>query len=352
MTTTRKYKNNTITQFTDNRFIIRGGGYHSMKMVKLYTVWFLLLAFMAFLLYANNDLIKDIAFPLGISIIGGIPAINYASRYGHKISINQKRIFIEHYAGDKPKKTFKRTDVKSMICTVKEDQYLITIFNIKNEEIQFTIKDKRKRNPVPYIVKNLNLKKTHTSTNGKTVTTRYWTGNSEIKRKEREIKNIGEELEEYRSDYYTITSDKNQLTIITTNIQNTLVLDKHNRSIRFIDKKNQSRLINTDIIASINYSILESAPSQADNKVTIQLLATTIKGKTTILFRNTITEEDPSNMDILDIELDFKNLVAIMDMTTKASIDEDLDTLDLEDLENTEKIIKLKSLDKLKDSND
>lgn len=329
MESERKYITNKITQFTRNRLIIRKGGYYPVRMTALICSAALFMTLVAYLFTIENNWWQTLLYPLCLILFFGPQIIRVTSVFGQKISINNKRILIQSYQGLGSKIIFKKAHIKSMICTREGNNYHFKIWNIKNKKIEFTIANHRKRNPLDYIIGFLGVQKQHISTNKNKTTTRYWTRNLDHVREKRKIQDIGVELFDYRSDYFKISTNTNRLVINSLDEKCRIIFDKNKRTLNYINEKQQSRSINTKLIKSIQYHIRESTPEQKGYQFSILLTATTYDNQEISLLREIHTEKDPGNLDIIDIELDYKNLVAIIDMKIKSAIDEDLDILDL-----------------------
>lgn len=349
----KKYEKSKITHSTKKNMVIRKGGYFPRRLYMTAIAFGALAAFFISIFTLRTDLWFLLLFPI-ISL--GL-AVRYFYkkhiRFGEKISINKNRIIIEFYGSSNKKIQFKTVAIKSMTCIVDGQYHHFKIYKTNNSSVSFSILDTKKQDPLSEIIKFTNLEKVIETTSESEKVTRYWSRSIYLKRKQRVIEDISEKLYEYRSDYFSITSEDNNLAIdIKGFTSDEVYIDNTNSVIHYQTKNGSKGSIPFEDIRSIEKIITETEPIKSTNRIKIKLLVNLKNTKSIEIIEYRTHEAFPAEMEIIDMNKDFDNLAAIIDMNIKASIDKELETLDLDTLiDNRDKII-LDPLENTNDSND
>ncbi len=318
----KKYEKNKITQFTKNRMIIRKGGYFPKRFYLAAGFLGMLTTFFITLLIAYTHIWFLLLFPM--IVVGMLIKYYYRNyiQFGEKISINKNRIMIDLYGSELKKLQFRRDTVKSMTCIKSGLHYNFKIYQTNNSSISFSVYDEKKQDPLAAILHFTNLKKVLDTSNSKEQVLRFWSKRSHHKRKLKEIKDISEELFEYRSEYFSITSKENSLIINSkADTLNRISIGENPNQLQY-QTANSVGFIYFENITSIEKVISESSPTTTSNQITVKIIVHLKNGETIEIFNFVTHEAIPGDMDIIEIENDFGNLVAIIDMKIKSSIDE------------------------------
>ncbi len=333
--------------------IIRKGGYFPKRLLWTIVASIMLTVFFLTLLISYTDIWFLLLYPI---ISAGLAIRFYYKnhiRFGEKISINKNRITLEIYGSTNKKAIFRRGSIKALTCTISGLYYHFKIYKTDNSYISFSIHDSKNQNPLAAIIKFANLKKELETTSGNEIALRYWSKSSNNKRQEREIENVSTSLYEYRSEYFEIVSDNDCLSIQTnTSKPDNIYIDTKLKLIQYSKQAESNRSITFDEIISIEKSITETAPIKSTNQITIKVIAHLHSGESIEMMIYKTHESIPAQMEIIEMNKDFNNLVAIIDMNIKASIDEGLDRLDLNEVDHSDDLLKLKSLDMLDNLDD
>jgi len=339
----KKYEKSKITQFTKNRIIIRKGGYYPRRMYLTAILLAVLVTVFTTLLLVNVGIWFLFLYPL-ISL-GLIVRYIYKKhlRFGEKISVNKNRVLVEFYGSSENafrRVQIKKPSLKSMICIVSGSRYQFKLYKSNNSSISFTVIDDKSQNPLKKILAFGDFVKISENTHKDGKVLRFWSKSQKFKKTPKEVQNVSESLFEYRSDHFSITSENSILAISIKNKSKFhFILNKELQQIEYQNHNGHRQSIKFHDIASIRKEINESNPIDTNNSINVRLIVKLKNGKSIDLFSYYTYEEVPGEMEIIEIDKDFKNLTAIVDMHIKSSIDEDLDILDLEELKQEKPMI-------------
>lgn len=329
----KKYQKSIITHFSKRKIIIRKGGYFPRRLY--------LAAILSSLLVVS--LIMAFAFKAIMGALYLLPAIllGVAIRtfyrehiyFGETIRISKKGIHLQFSGSNSRQIEFKKDTIKSMICVVTENYYKFKLYKIDNSSLSFSVKDVNQQNPLKAILKFTNLIQKFENVQGKEKILRFWSKRSHLKKAQRPIENISDNLLEYRSPYFNIESQEPLLKInIKNHLYQSLEIDKEERTISYFDDFDEKKTLKIEEIVSIQKVVTETEALKTNNKITIRIQATLSNGRITDLLVFEKDNHSPEEMEILEINKDFENLTSIVDMSIKSAIDEDLEVLDLEEL--------------------
>lgn len=300
----KKYEKNKITQFTKNRMIIRKGGYFPRRLYLTAIGFGMLITLFTTLLIAHTYIWFLFLFPMIVA--GLIMRYFYKNhiRFGEKISINKSRIAIELYGSNTRILQFYRDTIKSTTCTLSGLYYHFKVYKNDNSSISFSVFDAMKQDPLKAIFKFTDLKKILETTSADAKIIRYWSKSSNHKRGHREIKDISEALYEYRSDYFSITTKDNDLSIQMIGVESeNIFIDKTKRIINYHSLTSNQASITFDNIVSIEKIITETSPITVSNQINIRLVAHLNDGESIDILNYKTHESILAEMDIIEIAI-------------------------------------------------
>lgn len=339
----KKYQKSVITHFSKRKIIIRKGGYYPRRMylAAILTALLVGLLVMAFTFKAVLGTLFLLPTILGFAEIQKFYRKHI--HFGETIIIQRNKILLKLSGSNTKQIEFKKDAIKSMICVNSGDYFQFKLYRNDNSSMSFSVRDVNQQKPLKAILKFANLKLHLENVQGQEKVMRFWSKKRNFKKTARKIENVSDDFFEYRSPYFKIESKDDVLKInIKNHLYQDLEIEKEQRTISYFDNFDEKQSIKFEEIATIKKIVTETAPLNKNNQITIRIQAKLSDGSTSDLLVFKTNEPSPEEMEIVEIDKDFKNLTSIIDMSMKSVIDEDLEILHLEELKK-EHQIKLKS---------
>ncbi len=338
-------KKDRITHFNNRALVIFNqefeeayyrSAFISLSVVAIYLTSYFFIPFLSFAL---------LALPMLLLFLYGM-YLRAESLHENNITITKSGINITNkYRKQSTTKTITSSSIKSILLQKNGNFHDFQIYTLDNKLIKFSISNNEKKEILPFIEKCLNVEAILENNTKDGQTLRYWSKSK--KRSPRKVPNIGEELSDYKSNYFEILH-LDKIKLINSKINaNSLKINTHKETVTTIRHWHGEKIIKFKDIKQLGYHIEESS----SNRYTCTIYVKT-DHETIVIFQDVITTNDTSEMEIIDIDLDFKNITAIIDMTIKASIDKSLDTLDLRNIPTNDQELTLKEIEKLNNLND